>query len=881
MQDPRERWSRSEELFQRALDLDPQLRTEFLARECAGDAELAAHAAELLAGHARVEPGFLESDAGTRGAGTRVGEFTLLRRLGAGGMGEVWEAEQDRPRRRVAVKLVRARRGGERAAARLEIEAELMARLRHPHVAQIYSAGTCSGEAGEQVWFAMELVPDARNLLEFARALTLEARVALLERVARAVQHGHDRGVLHLDLKPENVLVDDAGAPKVIDFGIARAAGALASEPERAALAGTPAYLAPERCEEPPLAPDSRCDVYALGVLLHELATDSRPLELEGLALPEALRAIRAGARARVEGLPRDLGAILARALARDPAQRYESAGSLADDLARWRAHEPVAARPRGSLGRAVLFVRRNAGAVAAGLLVFGALLAATLVSRAAADRAELAAQRETRARERAEGVAVLQRRIFSAARPSRSLGRSVTVRELLDDALFALERDQGDPAVLSELLSVVGSTYALLGEAALSERTLARAIELAEPLGDELLSARLRSDSAEAALRQGELERAGVLLEQALPKLETGGDAGREELARCVWRVAELARRRGESARAGESLERALALLERGDETGLRLNVLDTLGQLAYDARDFKRAEALHREALEGARALLPPEHPLVAGLENGLANDLFDQGRVEEAGELWSSALASFEHILAPGHPDLATVTGNLAQVHERRRDFVHAAELYERAIALRRAALGPDHPALAPLLGKYAGMRNVAGDPAAACELLQQAIAIRRRSNEGAAHDRALAGDLIGLAAAERRRGRLEQALAAALEALAIQRVALEAQHPDLAQALTLAGALQVERGVPLQAEPLLREAFAIRQAKLPGNWLTSNTQSVLGGCLCALGQFEEAEPLLTESLGALEGALGEQDYRVREARARLEALRAAKR
>jgi tetratricopeptide (TPR) repeat protein len=175
----------------------------------------------------------------------------------------------------------------------------------------------------------------------------------------------------------------------------------------------------------------------------------------------------------------------------------------------------------------------------------------------------------------------------------------------------------------------------------------------------------------------------------------------------------------------------------------------------------------------------------------------------------------------------------------------------------------------------------MRNVSGNPAAACELLQQAIAIRRKAGEGKERDRALAGDLIGLAAAERRRGRLDEALAAALDALALQRAVLEAQHPDLAQALTLAGSLHVDRGAPEKAEPLLREALSIRQTKLPGNWLTYNTQSVLGGCLCALGRKDEAEPLLTESQAALEKALGPEDYRVREARARVEKLHAAAR
>lgn len=877
----RDPWSEAEVLFQRALELEPEAREAFVEREAGGATDVAARALQLLAGHARVGPDFLEPRGAARRPGARIAGFALLVRLGAGGMGEVWEAEQERPRRRVALKLVPARACDERAAARLELEAELMARLSHPHVARIYAAGRAGTGAGapEEVWFAMELVEEALDLVEHARrrALSRAARTQLLELVARAVQHGHDRGVLHLDLKPANVLVDGSGAPKVIDFGIARAAGALRAAPDNA-WAGTPDYLAPERCAQTPPAPDPRCDVYALGVLLHELLLGRRPLELGGLALPEALAALRAGPRLALDALPRDLAAVLARALETDPGRRYASAGELADDLARWRAHEAVAARPRGPAGRALLFARRNRALAAAGLLAFAALTTATLVSLDSAREARAAAERESRARQRAESLAALQQRIFAAARPSRALGRPASVRDLLDDALFELQRAQHNaPDLEAELLGVIGSTYALLGERERAESALARALELAEPLGEPVLCAVLRSDRAEAALRAGELEHAGALLEAALPVLERAGEAQRERLWRARWRAGEVARRRGQTARARELLEALASELDGELDPGLRLNVLDTLGQLAYDARDFARAADLHRNALEGARRLLAPDHPLTAGLENGLANDLFDLGRIDEAGTLWSSALERFERILAPEHPDLATVTGNLAQVHERRREFAEASRLYQRAIELRRRALGADSPALATLYSRFAGLRTVTGDAQGARELLHTAIGIRRAAPAAERDERSLALDLVGLALAERRLGCLDEALAAAQEALALQRRVLEARHPDLAQALTLAGSLRVDRGEAELAEPLLGEALAIRAEKLPGHWLTWNTQSVLGGALAAQGRAGEALPLLESALDGLEAALGSEDFRVREARARLESAR----
>ncbi len=276
-------WEREEELFLAALKLDTGERESFLERECGADAALKQGVERLLQAHESSGEDYLVGFSGAAFSGKRIGAFTLERLLGEGGMGAVYAAVQDHPRRRVALKIVRALPGVTRDAQRLAFEAEIMGRLQHPNVAQIYAAGTFADPAGEYAWFAMELVSDARDLLRYAEeeALGLAERLELFDAVCQAVAHGHMRGVLHRDLKPDNVLVDAAGRPKVIDFGIARATDPTGTAATASGeIQGTLAYMSPEQFSARAAELDTRCDVYALGVILYELLTGKRPIDV-------------------------------------------------------------------------------------------------------------------------------------------------------------------------------------------------------------------------------------------------------------------------------------------------------------------------------------------------------------------------------------------------------------------------------------------------------------------------------------------------------------------------------------------------------------------------------------------------------------------------
>jgi WD40 repeat protein len=399
---------RVQELFDRAVALPPARRAAFLAATCADEPALHAEVASLLACDAEFTEG--DGDAGVLksplvrapepansradepppaawppGPPVRIGRYRVLRRIAEGGMGAVYEAEQDSPHRLVALKVIRPGLLSPAMLKRFAQEVDVLGRLRHPGIAQIHEAGMA--EDG-QPFFAMELIRGL-PLDEYAdgQVLDLAARVGLVARVCDAVQHAHDRGVIHRDLKPANILVEETGQPKVLDFGVARATGAdlltAAGLTRTGQLLGTPNYMSPEQVTADPAAVDRRADVYALGVILFELAAHRLPYRLEDRPLAEAARLIMEHDPPRLGSLDPELGGdvetIVAKALEKDPARRYQSAATLAEDLRRWLAHKPILARPPSALYHLGKFARRNK-ALVGGVAATGAALVLGLV---------------------------------------------------------------------------------------------------------------------------------------------------------------------------------------------------------------------------------------------------------------------------------------------------------------------------------------------------------------------------------------------------------------------------------------------------------------------------------------------------------------------
>jgi eukaryotic-like serine/threonine-protein kinase len=420
-------------VFDRLADVPAGEREAALQAACGADPALRAEVEKLLACDARLlaaegRKGFLQSPLVRLGGRPelstaplppaegeprlpeRVGRYRVLRLLGEGGMGTVYEAEQDNPRRTVALKVIRPGLASDSLLKRFAREAQILGRLRHPGIAHVYDAGVA--ESG-QPYFAMELIAGV-PLDRYAddHGLDARGRLELVARVCDPVQHAHERGVIHRDLKPSNIVVEASGQPRVLDFGVARAAdGGLTAggRTEAGQLIGTLSYMSPEQACGDPSALGPLSDVYALGVILYELLAHRLPYSLDGLPLPEAARVICGQEPARLgllDGRLRgDVETNAAKALAKEPARRYPSAAELAADLRRHLGDEPIRARPPSALYQLGKFVRRHTALVSTTaafltvLLVGGAVTAWQAVQLAQAERDQVV-QQAARSRE-------------------------------------------------------------------------------------------------------------------------------------------------------------------------------------------------------------------------------------------------------------------------------------------------------------------------------------------------------------------------------------------------------------------------------------------------------------------------------------------------
>ena len=656
----------------------------------------------------------------------RIGRYTIQGVLGRGGMGVVYRATQESPHRTVALKVLD---GASRARLRrFEHEGELLARLQHPGIAQVFEAGSVLADGRTRAFLAMELVPGEDLRAHLARPdLDLGAKLELFTRVAEAVAHAHQKGIVHRDLKPENILVGPDGLPHILDFGVARLIG---GEPglstlhtEAGRLVGTPWYMSPEQLAGDPDAADTRSDVYALGVIGHELFAGALPYALEGKPLAEVARLIRDVEPARIAALERalpDLATVLAKCLEKEPARRYGGASELAADLARVQRSEPVSARAPSGLYLLQKFVRRNRAltlALGAVLLALGLGLASfALQARRVAGQRDRALVAEALAGERLaamererdkfeHGFAFLQG-LLRSVDPNKD-GKDVRMADLLARAGAELDgRFPEEPGIEADLRRALGGAWRALGSGAEALAELRRASELLERSADAAGADLARNDVALLLTELGRHDEALPLYRATLAHQESS--LGADALDTLVTRsnLAALQQRRGELGEA-EAFFRAVLASETAlareveaevGEQSTRLFAAARRGLAALLEERGERGEA--RALLEAARARVQArfgasDTDVLATLANLGALEA-SLGELALAIEHLRTCLAGYAAILPVGHPSLLTLQNNLGTLLVRAERFEEGEPLLVAALDGRRALFGPDNQA-----------------------------------------------------------------------------------------------------------------------------------------------------------------------------------------
>ena len=709
----RESWLRLEPIVDQALELPEAERSAYLDEACSGDPELRREVDELLraeAGSADLleHPAVSVLEPSLSTWPERIGPYRVLEEIGRGGMSEVLLAERGAPyTQRVALKLMRPPSGdGAEAARRFRAERQILAGLDHPAIARILDGGETGPLAeGGRPYLVMEYI-EGEGLTEYAdaRGLSIDQRLDLALQVCDAVQFAHQRLVVHRDLKPANILVTGEGQVKLLDFGIAKlldphAVGSETIAPTRqGVLLMTPEYAAPEQLLGGEIT--TATDVYGLGLVLYELIAGGRPYELAGKPpseiqelicerLPPApsSRLASPGGRADLA----DLDSIVLRALAKEPERRYASVADLAADLRRYRASEPIAARPPALGYRARLFVRRHRAGVAAAV-AFVALLAAAALALVA-QQAETTRERD-RARQEAdksEQVAELLLSLFEAGNPANTGGEEVTARQLLDRGVERLDGWAGDPDTEAELRHVIGRAYHTLGEYPRGEELLRRALELRAPPAP--VSARASPTlSLAAVLRdRGEFLAAADLARELATDLEGELEPDRELIAAAVAEV-------------------GLSLLLR---------------------RDYEEAEPFIQRGLALREEFLPADSPQIADSLNDLAIWLTAEERYEEADALYERVLAMTRRAHGDTHPDVAASLDNRAQLKAHMGDFEAAERLFLEGLEMKHRMVGEDHPLVAATLSNLGVTMAMAGELERSAGYLERALAVSRRS------------------------------------------------------------------------------------------------------------------------------------------------------
>lgn len=778
----------------------------------------------------------------------RIGPYRVLRQIGKGGMGVVYQVAQDEPvERTLALKLIKVGMDTREVIARFQSERQALALMNHPSIAQVFDAGAT--EQGRP-WFAMEYVSGI-PITKYCdqNRLPIRERLELFVRVCEGLQHAHQKGIIHRDIKPSNVLVtslDGAPAPKIIDFGVAKATSRRLTEDtlqtELGQLIGTPEYMSPEQADLTNLDVDTRTDVYSLGVMLYELLAGVQPFEKKDLrwANYERMRQIlrdkepprpstRVGILARSTGEPAsnrqaetpalvrelkgDLDWITMKALEKDRTRRYASASELAADIQRYLADEPVEARPPSPRYRAEKFVRRHKAAVLAAAAFVVLLVGVAVTTTYQSIQVARERDRANREAEAARQVSQFLVDLFEVSEPGEAQGNTVTAREILDQGARRISTGlAGQPRTQARLMGTMGKVYARLGLYDQAAPLLEGARELQQTaVGQESVEALgAARELAWFYTERGKLEEAEALAAQALEtqRRVLGEDhpetlASRHQLG-VVYKV---------QSRYPDALRELRPTLEArrrvlGEEHSDTLVSANALATLYQDMGRHDDAQALYERALRVFRQKNGDDHPATLTLAHNMASVLVSLGRYEEAEEFARDTLERRRRVLGDEHRYTLTSAYVLGLAVDSLGRKAEAEELFHEVWETQRRVLGKEHPNTLDSQGALAQMIRDQGRLQEA-EALQREVLSLSREALGAEHI-FTQWSLYNLANTLREQQRYAEAEALYREALELELRTLGPAHPETVDTLYQLGVNEALRGNRAKALDWLRRS-----------------------------------------------------------------------
>jgi eukaryotic-like serine/threonine-protein kinase len=862
-----------------AQDLGLRDRAEFIRQACGSDETLLSKVLLALNDHDSASSQWddLAAEEGVAGIavepieGQRLGRYRILRKLGSGGMGDVYLAERadDEYQQRVAIKLVRAGAFTPQVQGRLRTERQILARLQHPNIARLLDGGRAPDGTP---YLVMEYI-EGEPIDAFCdrRRLPLADRIALVRTVCAAVHYAHQNLIVHRDLKPNNILITSAGDVKLLDFGIAKLLDTRHSAHTLAVThvdyrVMTPAHASPEQVRGDVITTAS--DIYVLGVLLFELLCGRKPFQLIGSRLTDMERIIceqepvrpsamvertaqeapdlladivacRSTTRARLhKDLSSDIDNIVLMAMRKDPARRYHSAEQLSADLERRLTGQPVLATSDSWTYRTRKFVARHKLSVIASTAAVAMLAAFSVITflqgrRIAHERDIVAAERS-----RAEQVSSFLVELFELSDPSKSRGNQVTARELLDIGARRVSVGLTDqPETRATLLGTIGRVYSSLGlyseSVGLLEDALNSRIAIYGPKHEQVAEALVAL--GDALCQQGNLDTCEQRLSAAMSMQQELKGPDAIELAPTLLSYGALAQQRGTLDVAERYYNESLALYRRNgqERTSEAASVMNELAGLYSYRGDYARAETMYRAALDIDRHTLGHDHPQVAMHVHDIAVALQMQGKLAEAQPLYAESTQMLQRVLGPTHPHTLDALANYGRYLRRTGDLGRAEQVLTEVLANDRVARGPRHAFVGHDLVSLANVQ------------------IDRSNYSGA-----------------------EGNLRAALD---IYAEALPEEHPYVASALTALGRAQLGQGRASEAERTLQRALAMAEKSLPAESApVAVARSALGHALLAERRADEAAPLLRQSYPVLLKTQGEDAFLTRQTREALARL-----